>query len=59
MGVGSIEARGGKGFGLGGGGGGGGRVSVLKTMGVVVPVDASGGLSVEGPPGGTGTIIQP
>lgn len=59
VGSGTIEARGGKGFGLGGAGGGGGRVAVLKTSGVVVPVDVSGGTSVIGGPGSSGTIRQP
>jgi hypothetical protein len=59
MGIGSIEARGGNGFGIGGGGGGGGRAALLKTAGVAIVVDVSGGQSTFGPPGSPGTLTQP
>jgi hypothetical protein len=59
IGSGRVEARGGKGFGLAGGGGGGGRVAVLKTMGLLIAVDVTGGDSVVGPPAAVGTVTQP
>ena len=35
------------------------RVAVLKTMGMVIAIDVTGGNSVVGAPGGGGTVSQP